>query len=427
MELIYLGVGVSIGFIIGFLVSKLMTKKGGDTSNMVAKELLDSAQAQITKLEKNVEQKEYDYNDVVKELAKQEQIVDNQAEKLANQNKELERLQEQIRLEFENTANRLLEEKSRKFTLQNQENLDSILAPLQEKLKTFSQKVEQYYNGENQERATLKEQIRNLTTLNQRMTAEAQNLTEALKGESKLQGNWGELLLERILEASGLRKDHEFFTQSHYTNEAGKHRYPDLVVHLPNERHIVIDSKMSLTAYERYCSETNEKKKEKALKEHLNSIKRHIDELSSKKYEQLYDLNSLDFVLMFIPLEAAFGLAMQHNHELFYKAFEKNVIVVSPMTLLATIRIVSNLWQQANQTKHAKEIARQGGLLYDKFVNFVQDLESIGKQIDKAKSVYTGAMNKLEAGKGNLIRRAEKLRDLGVNNSKKLSNKYLEE
>ncbi len=428
MEVVYLLLGIGIGLVIGFLLAKLGAKnKNLEAVNGVSPALYESVQQQVLKLEKSVEQKEFDYNDVLKELAKQEQIVKNQKEKLQDKTLELQQMQEQSRLVFENTANRLLEEKSERFTNQNQKNIASILEPLQAKIRDFSEKVEHYYGNENKERSTLQEQIRNLTDLNQQMTTEAQNLTKALKGEAKLQGNWGELLLENILEKSGLRKNFEYFSQSHYQTLDGRHQYPDMVLHLPQNRQVVIDSKMSLTAYERYCSTEDPTAQKKALKEHLTSIKKHIDELSNKKYQQIYQLHSLDFVLMFVPLEAAFLLAVQHDQNLFYKAFEKNVIVVSPMTLLVTVRIIANVWQQENQTKYAQEIARQGGLMYDKFVSFVQDMENVGKRIGSLEEGYNDAMKKLCLGKGNLIDRAEKMREMGVNNAKKLAKKYTEE
>jgi len=428
MELLYLGIGIFIGLIVGYLIAMLKAKNSNtsDDSRYILKEVHKTALTRIQKMETSLEDKEIECIDLNKALSAQEQIIENQKEKLKNQDENLLKTQEQLRLEFANTANLLLEEKSKKFTLQNQENLDIILKPLQEKLQAFEKKVENYYGDENKERATLKEQIRSLTQLNQQMNEETRNLTNALKGEAKTQGNWGELILERILEKSGLRKDFEYFTQSHYISEEGQRQFPDLIVHLPNERHIVIDSKMSLTAYERFNSANNSEDAEKAIKEHLTSVKKHVKELSVKKYQQIYKLNSLDFVLMFIPLESAFALAMQNDHNLFYQAFEQNVIVVSPMTLLATTRTIANVWQQENQSKYALEIAQQGGRMYDKFVNFVADLEGIGTRIKSLDDNYNEAMKKLQYGKGNLISRATKLKDLGAKATKQLPKKFEE-
>lgn len=429
MELLYLGVGILLGIIVGYLIAVLKNKNQTtvDDQQYVLKAVHQTALTNIEKMERAIEDKEIECIDLNKALAAQEQIIKNQTEKIEEKNNHLKQVQEQLRLEFANTANLLLEEKSQKFTLQNQENLDSILKPLQEKIKAFEQKVEHFYSDESKERATLKEQIRSLTQLNQQMNEETRNLTNALKGEAKTQGNWGELILERILEKSGLRKDIEYFTQSHYVSEEGKRQFPDLIVHLPNKRHIVIDSKMSLTAYERYSSAREHGIATKALKDHLLSVKKHVKELSVKKYQHIYELNSLDFVLMFIPLESAYALAMQNDHDLFYHAFDQNVIIVSPLTLLATTRTISNIWQQDNRNKYALEIAQQGGKMYDKFVNFIGDLETIGSRIKNLEDSYNDAMKKLHHGKGNLVNRATKLKALGAKTTKQLPEKYLDE
>lgn len=428
MDLIYLGVGISIGILLGYLLGILRTKNNSKTGGelFVIQEVHQNALSRIEKLENTLEDKEIECIDLNKVLASQEQIINNQKEKLEEQSANLLQVQEQLRLEFTNTANSLLEEKSQKFTSQNQENLDHILKPLQEKLKNFEQKVEHYYNDENKERATLKEQIRQLTTLNQQMNEETRNLTNALKGEAKMQGNWGELILEQILEKSGLRKDAEYFTQSFFVNEEGKRQFPDLILNLPNKKHLIIDSKMSLTAYERFSSSEDDDTAQQAIKDHLLSIKKHVKELSVKKYQHINELNSLDFVLMFVPLEAAFALAMQNDHNLYYQAFQQNVIIVSPMTLLATARTISNVWQQENQSRHAQEIAQQAGRMYDKFVNFIHDLEQVGTKVKQVEQTYNEAMKKLQFGKGNLISRATKLKELGAKTSKKLPEKFEE-
>ena len=428
MDLIYLGVGIFIGILLGYLIGILRVKNNSKTGGhkSVLQEVHQNTLSRVEKLENILEDKEIECIDLNKVLASQEQIINNQTEKLEEQNENLLQVQEQLRLEFTNTANSILEEKSQKFTSQNQENLDQILKPLQEKLKSFEQKIEHYYNDENKERATLKEQIRQLTQLNQQMNQETRNLTNALKGEAKMQGNWGELILEQILEKSGLRKDHEYSTQSYFVSEDGKRQFPDLILNLPNKKHLIIDPKMSLTAYERFSSSENSDAAQKAIKEHLISVKKHVKELSVKKYQQINELKSLDFVLMFIPLEAAFALAMQNDHNLFYQAFEQNVIIVSPMTLLATARTISNVWQQENQSRHAQEIAQQAGRMYDKFVNFIQDLEQVGHKVQQVEQTYNEAMKKLQFGKGNLISRAIKLKELGAKTTKQLPEKFEE-
>ncbi|WMX14398.1 MULTISPECIES: DNA recombination protein RmuC [unclassified Aureispira] len=428
MDLIYLGIGIVIGWVLGYLMGILKGKSNHtpDDRKFILQEVHQTALSRIEKLENTLEDKEIECIDLNKVLASQEQIITNQKDKLEEQSKNLLQVQEQLRLEFAHTANSLLEEKSQKFTSQNQENLDHILKPLQEKLQLFEQKVELYYNDENKERATLKEQIRQLTQLNQQMNEETRNLTNALKGEAKTQGNWGELILERILEKSGLRKDSEYFTQSYFVSEDGKRQFPDLILNLPNKKHLIIDSKMSLTAYERFSSAKSTAAAEQAIKEHLISVKKHVKELSVKKYQQINELNTLDFVLMFIPLEAAFALAMQHDHNLYYQAFEQNVIIVSPMTLLATARTISNVWQQENQSRHAQEIAQQAGRMYDKFVNFIHDLEQVGHKIQQVEHSYNEAMKKLQFGKGNLVGRAIKLKELGAKTTKQLPEKFEE-
>jgi DNA recombination protein RmuC len=422
MELLYLGVGVGLGLALGYLIAILQNKKKhtGSTEPQVLKAVYDTATARIERLEQQLEDKEIECIDLNKVLAAQEQTVRFQEEKLLEQQGQLQKIQEQFRLEFAHTANALLEEKSEKFTAQNQQNLTALLSPLQEKIKHFEQQVANFYGNESKQRATLQEQIRQLTTLNQEMNAETRNLTRALKGEAKTQGNWGELILERLLEKSGLRKEVEYSTQQLFQTEEGRRQLPDLILNLPNKKHLIVDSKMSLTAYERFSSATNDAQAERALKEHLTSVKNHVKTLSSKKYQRLQQLNSLDFVLMFVPLEAAYALAMQNDHQLFYQAFEQNVIIVSPMTLLATTRTIANVWQQENQNRNALEIADKAGKMYDKFVGFVEDLQKLGDKIRTVEVEYNEAMKKLQYGRGNLVTRAAQLKDLGAKTSKQL-------
>lgn len=426
MELLFLVVGIVIGFVLGFLFAKLQSKgqnKGND-EQFVLKEIYQNTQQAYEQSQAKLNEKESAINALNRDIAMQEQQVADLQQKLDLHHEKIAAEQEQLRLDFMVSANKILEEKSQKFTDQNKLNIDGVLQPLQQKIKDFEQKVEQFYGNHNQERATLKEQIRQLTQLNQQMNEETRNLTKALKGESKIQGNWGEIILERILEKSGLRKDYEYFTQAHYVNEQGRRQLPDMIVQLPNQRHVVIDSKMSLTAYERYSSAQDEGGLQAALKAHILSVRKHVKELSEKKYEQIHQLNSLDFVLMFIPLESAFSLAVQNDHQLYYDAFDKNIIIVSPMTLLATTRTISNVWKQENQNRNAIEIAALGGKMYDKFVNFVNDLEQVGGKIQAADMAYNEAMKKLSYGRGNLLSKATKLKEMGVKASKQLPEKY---
>jgi len=433
MELIFLAIGLALGLALGYFIGK---SKRGDTKlsglsaeelkeNYVLKEIWDNTKVQYKSLEIKLVQKETDSIELNKAIAGQEQMIDTLREQAQNQDSELRKMQEQMRLEFENLATRLLDEKSRHFVQQNQEQLQLVLNPLREKIQDFERKVEHFYIDETKQRATLTEQIRTLTDLNKMVTEEAQNLSKALKGESKVQGNWGELILERLLEKSGLTKGREYTTQQAFTGEDGKRKQPDLIIHLPMNRHLIIDAKVSLTAYERYSSCTNEADKQRFLKEHIISIRRHIDELSLKNYQQLYDLNSLDFVLMFVPIEPAFFLALQSEQDFFYEALDKNILPVSPSTLLATLRTVSNLWRQEQQNKNAIQIAQQGGLLYDKFVTWLEELEMVGQRMQSAQNAYQSAMHRLGTGRGNLMQRAQRLKELGAKSSKAIPEHYL--
>ena len=316
-------------------------------------------------------------------------------------------------------ASKILDEKSEKFTIQNKENIKQILNPLQEKIQTFEKKVEDSQKESISMHSALKEQLLGLKDLNQKMTIEANNLTKALKGDSKMQGNWGELVLERVLEKSGLEKDREYFVQQNFNREDGSRVMPDVVLHLPDVKRMIIDSKVSLTDYERFANAEDDEKA-MHLKAHVNSINKHVNQLSEKKYEDLYDMESPDFVLMFIPIEPAFAIAINEDNTLYNKAFEKNIVIVTPSTLLATLRTVDTMWSNEKQQRNALEIAKQAGALYDKFEGLVSDLTGVGKKIDAAKSDYSAAMNKLVEGKGNIIGRVEKLKKMGAKAKKSL-------
>ena len=345
-------------------------------------------------------------------------------EKLAAQTQEVSQLQRHFAREFETIANRVLETKSSTFAKQSQSHLDLVLKPFNEKLSEFKKKVEDTYHQEARERASLQGEIKQLFALNQTMAIEAKNLSGALKGNVKTQGNWGELILERLLEKSGLEKGREFTTQDTFHTESGNRQHPDVIIHLPDRKHIVIDSKVSLISYERYFSHDDESEKETAIKHHVSSIRQHIKQLSEKNYQHLYAINSPDFVLMFIPVEPAFGLAVQYDPGLFLHALEKNVMMVSPSTLLATLQIIANIWKQDRQNRNALEIARQGGALYDKFVSFVEELDKLGAQLNTVSRTYESAIKKMASGTGNLIGRTQKLQELGAKTSKTLPEKY---
>jgi DNA recombination protein RmuC len=349
----------------------------------------------------------------------------NLQEKLDTQKKEVEQLQEKFSIEFKNLANEILEEKSRKFTDQNKLNLGEILNPLREKIVEFEKKVEQTNKENIVWNTSLRDQIKNLQELNLRITRDAENLTKALKGESKTQGSWGEFILESILERSGLVKDREYIVQTSFSTETGRLQ-PDVIIKLPDQKNIIIDSKVSLVAYEKYCSSEDEIDLQKSLQEHIASVRKHIRDLSSKNYQQLYEIGSLDFVLLFMPVEPAFGLAIQHDDKLFIEAYQKNIVIVSPTTLIATLRTISSIWRQEHQNRNAMEIARQGGMLYDKFKLFTDDLIKVGDNLEQTRKSYSLAMNKLAEGKDNLIRKTERLKELGAKVSKSVDQRLLD-
>jgi len=359
-------------------------------------------------------------------LAQQETTNLNLQEKLNMQKQELEQLQQKFTKEFENLANKILDEKSQKFTEQNKNQLDIILNPLKDKIRDFEQKVENVYKVESAERNSLKGEIKSLIELNKQISEEANNLVKALKGDTKKQGNWGELILEKILERSGLVKDEEYKMQVSTQNEQGSRIQPDAVIYLPDSKHIIVDSKVSLIAYEAMINAPDDESREQSLRDHILSVRNHIKGLSEKSYQSSADFTSPDFVLLFMPIESSFGIAVQADNELFNFAWDRKIVIVSPSTLLATLRTISSIWKQERQTRNAMEIARQGGALYDKFKNFVDDLIEVGKKMDGAKSSYSEAMNKLTTGNGNLIKKIEDIRKLGAKATKELPPSLIE-
>lgn len=359
------------------------------------------------------------------QIAKKENDFENLFERHKEQKKELLDVQEKFSKEFENLANRILEEKTLKFTEQNKENLKSILSPLQDKIQLFEKKVEDTHKESIDYHAALRQQILGLREMNEQMSKETINLTKALKGDSKMQGNWGELILERVLEKSGLEKDREYSVQQSFTNELGQRIQPDVIINLPDGKKMVIDAKVSLTAYEKYINEADDSNQLLFLKEHVTSLKRHVEGLSQKNYQDIYQMESPDFVLMFVPIESAFAAALQEDNSLYNKAFEKNIVIVTPTTLLATLRTIDSMWANQKQQENAIEIARQAGALYDKFEGFVGDLLRIGKKMDEAKGEYSNAMNKLVDGKGNLVTSVEKLKKMGAKAKKSLPDNLL--
>ena len=338
----------------------------------------------------------------------------------------LKEAKEALTNQFKNLANEILEDKSKRFTEQNAASLDALLKPLQNKLTEFKEQVNTSYGNEARERFALKSEIERLASLNLRMSDETRSLTQALKGDSKVQGNWGELVLESILESSGLRKGEEYLVQDSHTQTDGSRLQPDVVIKLPEGKSLVVDSKVSITAYARHAETTDPIVSEQELAAHIQSLRQHIQGLSGKNYSSLYGVGSVDFVLMFVPIEPAFLLALKTAPNLYQEALAKNIVLVCPSTLMATLRTVAHLWRQDHQNRNALEIAKQCGSLYDKFVGFVDDLEKLGQRLDQAQTSYHDAFNKLKTGKGNLIRSAEKVRELGVKPSKNLPTHLIE-
>lgn len=425
-----------IGLFIGKLLSKVNSEKAKNTAdkerttlelqNSSLQEAVKNSENKISELQSELKFIQKEKESLISDKTRLETEYKNTEEKLTENKGEVEKLHEKFNKEFENLANKILEEKSTKFTAQNKENLKVILNPLQEKIKVFEDKVDKTHKESIDYHAALRQQILGLKELNQQMSKETMNLTKALKGDNKTQGNWGELVLERVLEKSGLEKDREYFVQQSFTNDEGKRVLPDVVIHLPDNKKMIVDSKVSLTAYEQFVNADDDVLKERFLKEHIASLRRHVEQLSEKKYEDIYKIESPDFVLLFIPIEPAFAVAINTDNSLYNKAFEKNIVIVTPSTLLATLRTIDTMWNNEKQQKNALEIARQAGALYDKFHGLLADLIGVGKKIDASKTDYNAAMNKLFEGKGNLITSVEKLKKMGAKAKKALPENVIE-
>lgn len=444
--LIIVGITFSVGLLLGWILTKIQT----NSKHNHIKEQLISVQKDFEFLQTKYSEQTINYQNTKeayilaneKLLNKKEEIIEMiraekdeyllayEKAKIQNQflvqelemnQQNLENIQNKFTQEFENLATKILEEKSKKFTLQNQENIHQILQPLQEKIQLFENKVENTHKESIDYHAALRQQIVGLKELNEQMNKETINLTKALKGDVKTQGNWGELILEKVLEKSGLEKGREYFVQQSFVNDYGNRVQPDVIIHLPDQKKMIIDSKVSLTAYEKYINEDFEPTKTNHLKAHLDSIKRHITQLSDKNYHDLHQIECPDFVLLFIPIESAFAIALNEDVHLYTKAFEKNIIIVTPTTLLATLRTIDSMWTNQKQQNNAMEIAKQAGALYDKFVGFIGDMTEIGKKLQNTQVDYQNAINKLSTGKGNLITSVEKLKKMGAKAKKSLS------
>jgi DNA recombination protein RmuC len=421
MEILFLIFGLIIGAVAVWFIFTFKFK--GEASRVEERsKILEEANNELeTKL--NTEQQKV--LELSSKLSSLQSDYSNLQTKLAEQKGEIEELQQKFVKEFENLANKIFEEKTIKFSEQSKTNLAEILNPLKEKISEFQNKVEETNKDSISRTSALREQLQSLKDMNQQMSHDAQNLVKALKGDTKAQGDWGEIQLERILERSGLRKGEEYTVQESFTAEDGSRKRPDVIVNLPDDKKIIIDSKVSLVSYERLVSADDDEQRSIHIKAFIDSVKKHIKELSDKKYQSIFDHGSLDFVLMFIPIEPAFSLAIQYGENLYVDAYDKNIIIVSPSTLLATLRTIANIWKQEYQNKNVLEIAKQSGALYDKFVGFIEDLKSVGDRMDQAKGSYMNAMNKLVDGSGNLIKRVEKIKKLGAKTSKSLPQNIL--
>ena len=424
-----LGAGfMAVGYFLGNYIQALKTK----ATQSALEERERQLHQNLSDLKKQLEEsKVFSVNLQTEKTSLGNQIVQYRSDlahlqqKNREQKEEVQQLQERFTKEFENLANKILEEKSLKFTERNEKNIRNILTPLNERIVLFEKKVEESRKENFGIHQALREQLSNLQSQNLKITQEAENLTKALKGDTKMQGNWGELVLERVLEKSGLEKDREYSVQKSFRREDGSRVLPDVIIHLPDGKKMIVDSKVSLVAYERMVN-AEEEFRDKFLREHVHSLHQHVNQLSAKKYEDLYAMESPDFVLMFVPIEPAFAMAINHDNTLYTKAFDRNIVIVTPSTLLATLRTIDSIWNNEKQQRNAIEIARQAGALYDKFEGFVTDLTKVGKKMDDAKSEYQGAMNKLVEGRGNIVTSIQKLKKMGAKAKKSIPDSLLE-
>ncbi len=388
---------------------------------------LEQTEQRLQRAEQQQQQLQQQRSQLQADLAANQSKLESSLKHAEEKQRLLEASEERMKKEFERLAQQIFEQKSERLQQSSKQTLEVTLAPFKQQLEAFKKQVESQYTEELKQRASLTTEITSLKELNKQMAAEADALTRALKGDTKAQGNWGEVVLERILTQSGLREGHEYETQSHHRDEDGRSFKPDVVVHLPNEKDVVIDSKVSLVAYERYFNSDDDKEREGALTEHVNSLRAHIKGLSKKNYQQLDSVRTLDYVLMFIPIEPAFLLAVDRDPELIRLALEHNIMLVSPTNLLVALRTVNNIWQYEHQNRNAQKIAEDAGKLYDKFAGFIEDMQKIGNSLDTVRKHYDGAMNKLSTGRGNLVGRVEKFKEMGVQTSKKLDSKLLDD
>ena len=429
MEILLLITGLLFGAAAGWFAARYKfasENQSGTASLLVEQERNKDLANQLSNSRQLLEEERSRVIELNRSLSTIEADYRNLEEKLSDQRKEVNSIQEKFTAEFKNLANDILEKNSAKFSDLNKTSMSDLLTPLKDKIVTFEKKVEEAYDKELRDKISLREEVKKLYDLNSRISEEANNLTRALKGDTKKQGDWGEVILEKVLERSGLTKDREYRKQVITTNAEGNTIKPDYLVMLPDNRHIIIDSKVSLIAYDNFVNAEDEEDRPKYLKAHLESMKNHVKQLSDKNYFSSLEFNTPDFVLMFVPIESSFSVALQADQELFNFAWEKRIVIVSPTTLLATMRTVASIWKMDKQSQNAFQIAEESGKLYDKFVGLVEDLKKVGIQINSTRDTYQEAMKKLYEGKGNLVNRAEKIRELGAKNTKAIDEKLIQ-
>lgn len=421
MEIVFFLFGLCIASLVSWLYFRTKSTSGQQVLIEKNKLLLQ----QLEEIKSKLTEKESSLLIINAQNSSKETEIKNLVLRLQEQKQDLTEIREKFNIEFRNLANEILEEKSKKFTEQNKTNLDLILTPLNERIKEFEKKVEETYDKEAQQRFSLKEEVKKLAELNQQISKEANALSKALKGDSKTQGNWGEIILENILEKTGLRKGQEYTVQDSFKIEGNRRSQSDVIVHYPGERSIIIDSKVTLTAYDKYMSAEDEKDREISLKAHLISVKNHINDLASKNYQDIDEIKTLDFIVMFMPVEPAYLLAIKSDPQLWSYAYERRILLISPTNLIAVLKMIESLWKQEYQNKNVLEIARQGGALYDDFVRLSENLIKLGKKIDDASGYYKDTMKKISEGRGNLVARVEKLKVLGVKAKKSMPDSLL--
>lgn len=424
MEIALLLAGVGIGVLAGWVIAK--ARYSSDLASLaIAEEKANTMGAQIADLKRDLETLRNKNVDLNSSLSATEADYRNLQEKLGDQKKELETLQEKFSVQFENLANKIFEEKSKRFTDQNKSNLFDVLKPLSEKITEFEKRIDQTHKDSIEKNASLFNELKNLKDLNLQMGEDARNLTRALRSDTKTQGSWGELILETILEKSGLEKGREYVVQETFYTEEGRRQRPDVIVNLPDQRHIIIDSKVSLTAYNNYVNAEKDDERDVQVKLHMQSIKQHMRILTDKNYQKNYSDNGLDFVIMFIPIETAYLLAIQTEPKLYEDAFDKRIVFVSPTLLLPSLQLIKSVWRQEHQNRNVIEIAKRAGDLYDKFVGFSEDLLTLGRHLNSSKKFYEESMKKLTIGSGNLVSKVEYLKKLGAKAEKSIDPQLL--